>query len=190
MDQPISDEQDEVLASRSAEGDRGAFGVLMQRHGSRLLNIAFRTLHHSDEAQDAVQEAMAAAWFKIGQFDQSRELAPWLTRITLNKCRDHLRRRKVRRFFEFGSGQEHELETADETPDQSSDLESRQMLSLMEEKIATLPHSLREPFVLVTFDGRSQAETAALLGISEKAVESRIYRARNKLRDAAKNFEG
>ena len=114
MDQPISDEQDEVLASRSAEGDRRAFGVLMQRHGPRLLNIAFRTLHHSDQAQDAVQEAMAAAWFKIGQFDQSRELAPWLTRITLNKCRDHLRRRKVRRFFEFGSSQEHELETADD----------------------------------------------------------------------------
>ena len=190
MDRPISDEEDEVLASRSAEGDRRAFGVLMQRHGPRLLNIAFRTLHRSDEAQDAVQEAMAAAWFKIGQFDQSHELAPWLTKITLNKCRDHLRRRKVRRFFEFGSGQEHELETADEAPDQSSDLESRQLLSLMEEKISSLPHSLREPFVLVTFDERSQAETAALLGISEKAVESRIYRARIQLRDAAKSFEG
>ena len=190
MDRPISVEGDNILANRAADGDRRAFGTLAKRHGPRLLNIALRTLHNSDEAQDAVQDAMASAWFKIGQFDQSRELAPWLTRITLNKCRDHLRRRKVRRFFEFGSGQEHELETADETPDQSSNLESRQLLSLMEEKIATLPHSLREPFVLVTFDERSQAETAALLGISEKAVESRVYRARNKLRDAAKSFEG
>lgn len=187
---PNSDEQDRLLARKAADGDRGAFGVLMQNHGPRLLNIAFRAMHHSDEAQDAVQDAMAAAWLKIHQFDQSRDLGPWLTRITLNKCRDHLRRRKVRRFFEFGSGQDDNREIAEQAPDQSSDLASRELLSLMEEKIAALPHSLREPFILVTFDERSQAETAALLGISEKAIETRIYRARNKLREALRKIEG
>ena len=190
MEQSILDKPDNELVAEAATGDRRAFGVLMQRYGPRLLNIAHKTLYNSDEAQDAVQEAMAAAWFKLDQFDQRRGLGPWLARITLNKCRDHLRRRKVRRFFEFRRNQEYEIETADPAADQSSDLESRQLLSVVEEKIANLPHSLREPFVLVTFDERSQAETAALLGITEKAVETRIYRARNKLRDALKKFEG
>ncbi|WP_430427740.1 RNA polymerase sigma factor [Parasphingorhabdus sp.] len=190
MDQPDSDDPDSTLVSRAVDGDKRAFGVLMQRHSPRLLGIAYKTLHNSDEAQDAVQEAMASAWFKLDQFDQNREISPWLARIALNKCRDHLRRRKWRRFFEFGGGEEYGVETSDEAPDQSSDLEARQLLALMEEKISALPHSLREPFILVTYDERSQAETAMLLGISEKAVETRIYRARNKLREAFKKIEG
>ena len=60
----------------------------------------------------------------------------------------------------------------------------------MQEKIAALPHSLREPFILVTFDERSQAEAAVLLGVSEKAIETRIYRARNKLREGLRKIEG
>ncbi len=190
MDQSASDEPDNILVAQSAKGDKHAFGVLMKRYAPRLLNIAHKTLYNSDEAQDAVQEAMAAAWFKLDQFDQSRELGPWLARITLNKCRDHLRRRKLRRFFEFGNSPEYSLETADPAADQFSDLESRQLLALAKEKVAALPHSLREPFVLVTFDQCSQAEAASLLGITEKAVETRVYRARNKLRDALKKFEG
>jgi len=183
-------EEDDTLVAQAKAGDRRAFGMLMQRHAPRLINIASRTLNHSDEAQDAVQEAMAAAWFKLDQFDETRDLMPWLARITLNKCRDHLRRRKIRGFFEFGGGSDYEIEVTDPTPDQSSQLENRQILSLMEEKITALPHSLREPFILATFDERSQSEVASLLGISEKAVETRIYRARNKLREALKKIEG
>lgn len=182
-------EEDDTLVAQAKAGDRRAFGLLMQRHAPRLVNIASRTLNHSDEAQDAVQEAMAAAWFKLDQFDATRDLMPWLARITLNKCRDHLRRRKIRGFFEFGGG-DHAMETADPAPDQSSRFEGRQLLSLMEAEIAKLPGSLREPFILATFDEQSQAEIASLLGISEKAVETRIYRARNKLRAVLKKFEG
>jgi RNA polymerase sigma-70 factor (ECF subfamily) len=185
-----SSENDETLVARAKKGDRGAFGSLVQRHAPRLVNIASRTLNHSDEAQDAVQEAMAAAWLKLDQFDVNRPLMPWLARITLNKCRDHLRRRKLRRFFEFDGAEDTQIETADLTPDQSVQLESRQLLTLMQEKIADLPHALREPFILATFDELAQAEIASLLKISEKAVETRIYRARNKLREALKKIEG
>ncbi|VAV88118.1 hypothetical protein MNBD_ALPHA04-1309 [hydrothermal vent metagenome] len=189
---PRSDlsEGDDILVARAKKGDRRAFGLLIQRYASRLINIASRTLNHSDEAQDAVQEAMAAAWLKLDQFDVNRPLMPWLARITLNKCRDHLRRRKLRRFFEFDGAEDTRIETADRTPDQSIQLESRQMLALMEEKISNLPHGLREPFILATFDELAQAEIASLLKISEKAVETRIYRARNKLREALKKIEG
>ena len=189
---PRSDpsESDDILVARAKKGDRGAFGSLVQRHAPRLVNIALRTLNHSDEAQDAVQEAMAAAWLKLDQFDQSRDLVPWLARITLNKCRDHLRRRKLRRFFEFDGAEDARIETADHTPDQSVQLETRQLLSRVKDEIADLPRALREPFILATFDEQSQAEIALLLNISEKAVETRIYRARNKLRATLKKIEG
>ena len=53
-----------------------------------------------------------------------------------------------------------------------------------------MPIRLREALVLVSVEGRSQAEAAALLGTTEKAIETRIYRARNRLRERVKNFEG
>ena len=145
---------------------------------------------NSSDAEDAVQEALAAAWFKLASFDQSRPINPWLTRITVNKCRDILRKRRVRQFFEFDGSGDIELRIADTAPDPSEDLQARQTLEVMQREITRLPAKLREPFVLVTFGDNSQAQAAHVLGISEKAVETRVYRARTKLREIYKNFEG
>ena len=79
---------------------------------------------------------------------------------------------------------------ADDAPDPSAELQARQALEVMQKEITRLPATLREPFVLVTFGENSQAEAAHILGISEKAVETRIYRARNHLREIAEKFEG
>lgn len=145
---------------------------------------------NSSDAEDAVQEALAAAWFKLASFDQSRPINPWLTRITVNKCRDILRKRRIRRFFEFQGSNDSDLMIADDAPDPSADLQARQALQVMLSEITRLPAALREPFVLVTFDENSQAEAAQILGISEKAVETRIYRARNRLREISEKLEG
>ena len=64
----------------------------------------------------------------------------------------------------------------------------RHALALVREEITRLPSNLKEPFVLVTFDGRSQAEAAQILGITEKAVETRIYRARARLKQKFQNI--
>ena len=142
------------------------------------------------DADDAVQEALSAAWFKLGSFDQSRPISPWLTRITVNKCRDLMRKRRIRQFFEFQSGGDAALALVDDAPDPYADMQARQSLELIRKEIARLPASLREPFVLVNFGENSQAETAHILGISEKAVETRIYRARKHLREIVEEFEG
>ena len=145
---------------------------------------------NSSDAEDAVQEALAAAWFKLASFDLSRPISPWLTRITVNKCRDLLRKRRIMQFFEFHSDNEAGLIIADDAPNPNVELQARQALEIMQREITRLPAKLREPFVLVTFGDNSQAQAAHILGISEKADETRIYRARTKLREIYKNFEG
>jgi len=102
-------------------------------------------------------------------------------------CR--LRRRKVVGFFGFPSSDEVQA-VADDTPDPENLAASREQLRLVEAEIGRLPIRLREALVLVSVEGRSQAEAAALLGTTEKAIETRIYRARNRLRERVKNFEG
>lgn len=181
---------DTVLIAEAAAGNKVAFNLVMSQHAPRLQNIALRLMGNGSDAEDAVQEAMAAAWFKLGSFDRSRPIHPWLTRITVNKCRDSLRKRRVRQLFEFQSESDAGFMIADDAPDPSADLQTRQALAFLQKEISRLPATLREPFVLVTFDETSQAEAAHILGISEKAVETRLYRARNRLRETYKKFEG
>lgn len=179
-----------ALIAEAAKGSKAAFNRVMDQQAPRLQNIALRMMGNGPDAEDAVQEALAAAWFKLNSFDLSRPISPWLTRITVNKCRDLLRIRRTRQFFEIHSNNEAGLMMADDAPDSSADLQARQALEVMQREITRLPTTLREAFVLVTFGENSQAEAAQILGISEKAVETRIYRARNRLREIAEKFEG
>jgi|TARA_R110000796_G_scaffold8843_49_gene29796 RNA polymerase sigma-70 factor (ECF subfamily) len=179
-----------ALIAEAAKGSKTAFNRVMNQQAPRLQNIALRMMGNSSDAEDAVQEALAAAWFKLASFDLSRPISPWLTRITVNKCRDLLRKRRIRQFFEFHSDNEAGMIVADDAPDPSAELQARQALEVMQKEITRLPATLREPFVLVTFGENSQAEAAHILGISEKAVETRIYRARNRLREISEKFEG
>lgn len=179
-----------TLIAEAAKGSKAAFNCVMNEQAPRLQNIALRMMGNSSDAEDAVQEALAAAWFKLASFDLSRPISPWLTRITVNKCRDLLRKRRIRQFFEFHSDNEAGMIVADDAPDPSAELQARQALEVMQKEITRLPATLREPFVLVTFGENSQAEAAHILGISEKAVETRIYRARNRLREISEKFEG
>ena len=107
-----------------------------------------------------------------------------------HKCRDLLRKRRIRQFLEFDGSDDIELTIADTAPDPIADLHARQALEIMQREITRLPAKLREPFVLVTFGDNSQAQAAHILGISEKAVETRIYRARTKLREIYKTLRG
>ena len=107
---------------------------------------------------------------------------PWMATITINKCRDAIRSRRFAQIWR-PTGEDITALIADETPNQEHRLHDRQLLAQVEHEIVRLPLKLREPFVLATFDSRSQAEVADILDISEKAVETRIYRARQRLRE-------
>ena len=134
-----------------------------------------------------MQDALASVWLARLRLQPDRPIGPFLTTVTLNKCRDRLRKRKTARFFGLHDGSDA-LELPDDSPDPECTAASRQELGLLRAEIEKLPIRLREALVLVAIDGRSQAESAALLGVSEKAIETRVYRARKRLRERLENF--
>lgn len=144
-------------------------------------------LANEADAQDAVQNALASAWLALHRFDPQRPFGPWLTTIAINKCRDVGRARKLRNFFSVNA-ENRTADIADPTPGPDTTMADSQLLALVQQEIFRLPVNLKEPFVLVAFDNRSQAEAAEILGISEKAIETRIYRARNHLRAKFQNI--
>lgn len=172
--------EDAALASRASKGDEAAYGALMRRWKEPLYRFIRLYVGDADESYDLLQEAFTAAWANLSRYDSTRPFSAWLRRIALNKCRDYARRRSVRAFFyrakslddpsiQIGAAATIE----DETP--------LDRLTLLDQAIAALPDGLKAPLILCALEGRSHAEAAQILGLTPKAVELRIARAKSKL---------
>lgn len=173
---------DGELAALTLAGRGTAFAEIMRRHRDPIFRLIRGYLGDPDEALDLVQDCFTSAFKALGRFDQDRPMRAWLSRIAINKCRDWSRRRAVQRLF--GSLSSHgamAAEAPDTTPGADKEASDREELERLWRAIAALPASLKEPLVLRTIEGLSQSEAAHVLGISEKAVETRLYRARAKL---------
>lgn len=181
------DESDADLAARAVKGDRPAFNRIVQRYQEPLYRFIRRYVGDADEAYDLLQETFVSAWQALGRYDPTRPAATWLRRIALNKCRDWGRRRAVRRFFYGATSLDGSPAAADAaasvvTVDDSNEI----ALTNLDRAIATLPSQLKEPLLLTAFEGLSQIAAGEALGISAKAVETRVYRARKLLAEALK----
>ncbi|GGD60877.1 RNA polymerase sigma factor [Croceicoccus mobilis] len=186
-----TDESD--LARKVVAGSRPAFDRLVAPHVPRLLVLARRMLASAEDAEDAVQGALASVWLARARLDPDRPIAAFLTTVTLNRCRDRLRRRKASALIRLNFSDAADADAADfanpadrapsDRPSADVELADREMLARVRKEIERLPVKLREALVLVTMDGRSQREAAQLLGVSEKTIETRVYRARKRLRE-------
>lgn len=180
MTPPGGKDTDADLVARAVKGDRTAFNLFVRRHQESLYRFVRRYVGDADEAYDLLQESFVAAWQALGRYDPGRPAAPWLRRIALNKCRDWGRRRQVRRFF-YGAA---DLESVQPAALAETDrAQESALLTRLDRAIANLPLQLKEPLLLTVFEGLSQQDAGAALGISAKAVETRVYRARKMLGD-------
>lgn len=173
---------DAELATLSIAGRQAAFAEIMHRYRTPVFRLARACLGDQDEALDLVQETFVSAHQALPRYDGERSMRAWLATIAINKCRDHARKRAVRRFLSFAAPIDG---AAEAVPDDQVAIDDaaadRQELDRVTRAISTLPMNLKEALVLRTMEGLSQAETAEVLSISEKAVETRLYRARARL---------
>ncbi len=174
----MNDEADEALAERARRGDTSAYAALVRRWSEALYRLVLRYAGDADEARDMTQEAFVSAWMSLDSFDPARPFGPWLKRIALNKCRDAARRKRVRAFFFRARPIEDALYLASAGPE-TDDPEIKAIQ--LEAAIAALPDGLKAPLILCALEGHSHKEAAAMLGLTPKAVELRIARAKQKL---------
>lgn len=176
---------DADLARSAAGGDDKAFAVLVRRHKEPLYRLLRRYTGDSEDAYEAVHEAFIAAWSAMKRYDPNRSFGAWLRTIAINKVRDRGRRMLVRRAL-FGSRDLDDaevLETADPTPSAEQDVLQDEQARRLDRFVSRLPAALKEALILTAFEGYSQQETAQMLGVSVKTIETRVYRARKLLID-------
>lgn len=171
---------------RAAGGDRTAFTALMTATKADLYRFIRRYVGDEAEAHDVLQEAYVSAWLAMRRYDSTRPFDVWMRSIALNKCRDWSRRRSVRRVVRGVMGLDAPEATAvgEDAPMPEARLDDQRRAQDLQHALSELPDALKAPLLLATLEGRSHAEVASILGITPKAVETRIARARKKLVDA------
>ncbi len=182
MDEGVDDR---ALLDAHVAGDPDAFGLLFHRHRDRLWAVALRTTGDPEEAADALQDALVAAFRRAESFRGDAAVTTWLHRIVVNACLDRLRRRKVRLADPLPDDLDDRADrgstmTADvvDPADVAVDHERRDAVLAA---LDTLPAEQRAALVLVDMEGYSVEETAAMLECAPGTVKSRCSRGRARL---------
>lgn len=185
---------DAELMQRVQGGEEAALGSLMERWERPVKAVIARIVFNAAEAEDLAQETFVRVWTQRARFHAGAEFRPWLFAIAVNLARNRLRwwRRRPtvsldewteRSGREPGARGERSGAGGEETNGAEA-LERAERAATVQAAVAALPLDLREALVLFEYERCSHAEIATALGCTPKAVESRLYRAREKLRAA------
>jgi RNA polymerase sigma-70 factor (ECF subfamily) len=166
------------LVKRAAIGETVAFELLADLYRPTLYSLALRMLRNTDDAKDAVQEALVKAFRAIGDFDPTRPIRPWLCRICTNCCVDAVRNRK--RDGDPLDQHEYMLQDGEASLDERANGSIRQTAVI--EAIHRLPEKYRRIIFMRHFQHKDVNEIAVELNKPEGTIKSWLFRARALLR--------
>jgi RNA polymerase sigma-70 factor, ECF subfamily len=175
-------DDDFSLIKRFIEGDETTFKTLVYRHKEKVRNIIYMTMNYSDSVDDIAQEVFITVYKNLKYFRFESQFTTWLYRITINKCRDHLRKMKIRNIFT-------PVKDNDEAHGYSQINENMDIPGIVQKAISKLPEKLRVPLLLKDIEGFSYQEIAETVQCEIGTVKSRIFRARESLRNILKPYE-
>ncbi|MBN1300919.1 MAG: sigma-70 family RNA polymerase sigma factor [Melioribacteraceae bacterium] len=170
----IEDKDFELIRSY-IDGEDAAFETLVNLHKEKVRNLVYLTLGDTEFVDDISQDVFISVYHKLKEFRFESKFTTWLYRITVNKCRDYLRKKRVRSIFTPIKDSHNELsvKTHSETLD---------IPGLVRKSIQKLPEKLKIPLILRDIDGLSYKEIADQLNCEVGTIKSRIFRARESLR--------
>ena len=170
-------------------GEDHALNALMDRHGEGLYRFVSCHVRNEADALELAMETFVRAYFNIGKFRPPAKFVTSLYHIASNLCRDHLRSRaywdslQTASFASCMQEGEDPSRLAATKPGKDQKTERLEELNALEKAVSELPEDLKNAFILTALRSRPPAETAELLGISLKAVEMKVCRARKVLLD-------
>ena len=193
MDTIDANARDRADMERLAAGHDAALNDLMERHATPLFHFLCRMLGNEEDANDLAQETFVRVFRARKSFRTCGKFSTWLYTIAANLARNHFRWRSRHPNISLETENAETEQTLGSTL--SSDAPAPNEQALAAERAATvraavgkLPEDLREAIVLCEWEERSVAEAAEILDTTPKAVESRLYRARQVLRERLKNW--
>ena len=187
------DELDLADMVRLDSGHDGALNELMKRHAGKLFNYIIRCLQNDEDAADLVQEAFVRVYQNRAKFNSNERFLTWLYAIATNLVKDRYRWRSRHPQVSLdadtdGTGADFKNSLPESRPTPDELLAASDQANAVRRAIAALPEELRTPLILSEYEELSHTEVGALLKCSAKAVETRLYRARQQLRMSLKTL--
>jgi RNA polymerase sigma-70 factor (ECF subfamily) len=189
---------DAALVAAAHEGDLSAFETLVARHQKRMLNVAFRIIGDYEDACEVVQDAFISAYRNLKGFRAEAKFTTWLTAITVNLSKNRLKRVIIRQKREPVSLDAPIMTNDGEVmPDPPSNepsvldrMERRDMKQKVQDCIGELDPDFREVLVLRDLQDFSYDEIGEMLKVAAGTVKSRLFRARESVKDCLKKAMG
>ncbi len=180
----------EALVERAREGDREAFGQLVDEYKDKIYNYVARMLNDPYQAEDVTQEAFLRAYKSLPRFRGASSFHTWLYRIASNLAIDVVRKRKrsepafsLDEPLESDDG-EYEREIPDETGGPEERTSTRETRVAVRRAIMDLPEKLRDVMILYELQGETYEDIADILDVPLGTVKSRLFNARNRLKES------
>lgn len=175
-------DDDFSLIKRFIDGEEEIFDELVRRHKEKVRNIVYLTLNDRDAVDDIAQDVFITVYRSLKNFRFESQFTTWLYRVTVNKCKDHLRRKSIRKII-------LPFKDAQEDPGYEMSPESSDTKEIVRQAIAKLPDKMRIPLLLKDIEGFSYQEIAETMQCEIGTVKSRIFRAREGLKKILKPLE-
>jgi RNA polymerase sigma-70 factor (ECF subfamily) len=194
MDARLDDADDKRLMAALAAGEDPALNRLMERWQGPLRQFVYRFLQHDRDTEDVVQETFVRVYRHRSRYTPQSRFSTWLFTIAVNLCRNHADKQKRRRTVSLDAppGGDSSNDPADIRPtrepaspeaDPAAATMNSERAEAVRMAIADLPADLREAVLLFEYQDLSHAQIATIAGVTPKAIETRLYRARAILRD-------
>lgn len=175
------------LVRRARGGDPDAFGELVRQNQARILRLV-RGMVPERDAEDVAQDAFVKAFRRLGDFDERARFSTWLYRIAANAALDWRKRERYRRHADLPENAEGEDAVPDAQPGPRVAAQRRELAAAIDAAVEALPDHYHRIVVLREVEGLSYEEIAETLEISKGTVESRLFRARERLREALSDW--
>ena len=176
---------DSGVVAAFLDGEKRAFGELVERYQTRLLNFVYRTTGDRERAEDLVQETFIRVYRHLHRFDQSKKFSTWVYTIASNLAKNELRNRSRNPLVLFQTIKKNwdadarPLEWEDNTYRPDDLFRKRHLKSMVENTVDQLPEHHRTVFILREMEGKTYEEIAEITGANLGTVKSRLNRARN-----------
>ena len=173
------------------KGDEKAFEEIVRRYQRQVANIIYLTLGNREEVDDLSQEVFVRVFRSLDRFEFDSSLYSWIYRIAVNLCIDEIRKKKIRKLIPLDFLTEKKLEDEKrhkETTTGSDVLLQKEKKEVILGALNQLSPIHRTVILLREYQDLSYGEIATTLRISPQAVKSRIFRARDELRELLKDY--
>jgi len=182
---------DAELVKGVIQREESCFEELLERYGSKVLNLAMRITRNQEDAEEILQDVFITVFTKIGSFEHKAQFSSWLYRVTMNSSFMKIRARNRRRTVSMEDVEPNIRQNWVGNRTELFDIESmssrHELREAIQKAVELLPEDYRAIFVLRDIDGLSNEAVSQVLQLSVPAVKSRLHRSRLLMREQLKS---